>query len=198
MGLMDDTREKILDRHSCNVVHPPPILGIMKVINDNNDNDNKQTKIVDMDEENQQKQYIFFSKLAQFWYDNIIYSTSSFTTITINTNMVRKNENTHENTVDDTAGDDTNEKVNNHSMNENMDNNNSMVSFLEQCAVDHMGWDDKKRDSDDNDRKEQSKESIKRVSSNESLEDKFKMNHVSDSNNGNKNNDMGLHVDAFG
>merc|ERR1712151_1012336 len=163
-----------------------------------------------MDEENQQKQYIFFSKFAQFWYDNIIYSTSSFT---INTNMLRKNENTHENTVDNTAGDYTNEKVNNHSMNENMDNNNSMVSFLEQCAVDHMGWDDKKRDSDDNDRKEQSKESIKRVSSNESLEDKFKMNHVSDSNNGdnddneinldcedddNKNNDMCLHVDAFG
>ena len=34
--LMDDTRETTFDVNSFDVVHPPPIVGAMKVTNDNN------------------------------------------------------------------------------------------------------------------------------------------------------------------
>ena len=44
--LIDDTRENTFDMHSCNVVHPPSVLGTTKVTNDNN---------IDIDKDNQMK-----------------------------------------------------------------------------------------------------------------------------------------------
>ena len=95
---MDETREKTFDLHYYNFVHPPSILGMMEVTNDNN---------VDMNKDNQMKQPLFFDKLTDLWQDTI---------------------NTHHNNRND---DDKDE--------------NTMVSCLEQCDADHMGWDNNKR-----------------------------------------------------
>ena len=52
--LIDDTREKKFDVHSCNVVHLTLIACEMKVINDDNKKlQQKILTIVDMDQENQ-------------------------------------------------------------------------------------------------------------------------------------------------
>ena len=166
--LMDDSREKISEDHTSNVIHPPPLLGTMKVVGDG---------IVDMDEENQMKQFEFFNQFVQFWYHRTVCSTSSVTTVIITTST-RIDDNFNGINEKNTIEDNKNGKDEVEESNEAK----SMDWYLEKHATGHMGWDNKNR----SDRLEGT---IKRTSSNESLEDKFKHNSLIENDQINLNND---------